>query len=111
MISLSTIVSDARSPSLRHAVHVPNLRQYGDPGLLVQLAVEAEQAGWDGFFLCDHILHRLVEPEPTVDPWVTLGACAVNTERIRLGAMITPLARRRPWKLSKSCPHGASFAA
>ena len=39
-------------------VHVPNLREYGDPNVLVGLAREAEQAGWDGFFVWDHILHR-----------------------------------------------------
>ena len=49
----------------------------------------------------DHILHRRTEPEAVVDPWVTLGACAIRTERVRLGAMITPLARRRPWKVAR----------
>jgi alkanesulfonate monooxygenase SsuD/methylene tetrahydromethanopterin reductase-like flavin-dependent oxidoreductase (luciferase family) len=86
---------------MRHAVHVPNLRDYGDPAVLVSLAVEAEAADWDGFFVWDHILHRRAEPEPVVDPWVTLGACAVRTERIRLGTLITPVARRRPWKLAR----------
>lgn len=101
MISLRTIVSDSPSARLRHAVHVPNLGEYGDPGVLVQLAVQAEESGWDGFFVWDHILHRRMEPEPVIDPWVTLAACAVRTERIRLGAMITPLARRRPWKVAR----------
>ncbi len=101
MISLSTIVSDSAPATLRHALHVPNLNRFGDAHLLVELAVEAEQAGWDGFFVWDHILHRLTEPEPVVDPWVTLAACAVKTERIRLGTMITPLSRRRPWKVAR----------
>ena len=87
--------------TLRHAVHVPNLREYGDPNVLVGLAREAEQAGWDGFFVWDHILHRREPPEPVVDPWVTLGACAAQTERITLGTMITPVSRRRPWKLAR----------
>lgn len=82
-------------------MHVPNLRQYGDPWVLVRLAEEAEQAGWDGFFVWDHILHRRAEPEPVIDPWVMLGACAARTERIMLGTLITPLARRRPWKLAR----------
>jgi alkanesulfonate monooxygenase SsuD/methylene tetrahydromethanopterin reductase-like flavin-dependent oxidoreductase (luciferase family) len=101
MISLSTIVSDSPAATLRHAVHVPNLGEYGDPALLVGLAVEAEQAGWDGFFVWDHMLHRRTEPEQVVDPWVMLAACAVKTERIKLGTMITPLARRRPWKVAR----------
>lgn len=87
--------------TLRHAVHVPNLQQYGDPKVLVALAEEAEQAGWDGFFVWDHILHRRLTPEPVVDPWVTLGACAARTERIVLGTLITPVSRRRPWKLAR----------
>ncbi len=87
--------------TLRHAVHVPNLQQYGDPRVLVELACEAEQAGWDGFFVWDHMLHRRTTPEPVVDPWVTLGACAARTERITLGTLITPVSRRRPWKLAR----------
>jgi alkanesulfonate monooxygenase SsuD/methylene tetrahydromethanopterin reductase-like flavin-dependent oxidoreductase (luciferase family) len=86
---------------LRHAVHVPNLRQYGDPAVLVGLAVDAEAAGWDGFFVWDHILHRRAEPEPVVDPWIVLAACAVRTQRIKLGTLLTPVARRRPWKLAR----------
>ncbi len=82
-------------------MHVPNLREYGDPNVLVGLAREAEQAGWDGFFVWDHILHRRAEPEPVVDPWVTLGACAAQTDRITLGTLITPVSRRRPWKLAR----------
>jgi alkanesulfonate monooxygenase SsuD/methylene tetrahydromethanopterin reductase-like flavin-dependent oxidoreductase (luciferase family) len=94
-------MSDSSSTTLRHAVHVPNLSEYGDPAVLVRLAVEAEQAGWDGFFVWDHMLHRRTQPEQVVDPWVMLAACAVRTERIRLGTMITPLARRRPWKVAR----------
>ncbi len=69
--------------------------------MLVTLAREAEEAGWDGFFVWDHILHRRATPEPVVDPWVTLGACAAGTERITLGTLITPVSRRRPWKLAR----------
>jgi alkanesulfonate monooxygenase SsuD/methylene tetrahydromethanopterin reductase-like flavin-dependent oxidoreductase (luciferase family) len=96
-----TNASDRLPGSIRHAVHVPNLGQYGDPKALVSLAVDAEQAGWDGLFLWDHMLHRRTLAEPVVDPWVTLAACSERTERIRLGAMITPLSRRRPWKVAR----------
>jgi hypothetical protein len=34
------------------------------------------------------------------DPWITLAAIATATERIRLGPMVTPLARRRPAKVA-----------
>ncbi len=84
--------------SLRFGVSVPNV---GDLDALVALGVEADRAGWDGFFLWDHMAFTREFPVPVFDPWVTLGALAVQTERIRLGTMVTPLARRRPWKLAR----------
>ncbi len=71
---------------------------FGTAGQAVQLAREAEAAGWDGFFTWDGIS---VGPMDTWDPWALLGALAVSTERIRLGAMVFPLARRRPWKVAR----------
>lgn len=62
----------------------------------VELAIAAERHGWDGFFTWDGLS---VGPMDTFDPWTILGAAAVSTERITLGAMIFPLARRRPWKV------------
>jgi alkanesulfonate monooxygenase SsuD/methylene tetrahydromethanopterin reductase-like flavin-dependent oxidoreductase (luciferase family) len=83
---------------MRYAVSSPNV---GDPGWLVELATTTEQAGWDGFFLWDH-LHLVRDLALDVfDPWVMLGAAARGTERVRLGTMITPVPRRRPWKLAK----------
>jgi len=67
---------------------------------MADLAREAEEAGWDGFFLWDHIIAG-AEGVPMLDVWVTLSAIAMNTSRIRLGATVTPLARRRPWKLAR----------
>ncbi|MET9629384.1 LLM class flavin-dependent oxidoreductase [Lentzea sp. NPDC006480] len=84
---------------MRCAIYVPNFgASLGDPSVLVSLAVEAESAGWDGFFLWDHV----VRPDETVlaDPWVTLGAVAARTSSIRLGPMVTSLGRRRPWKVA-----------
>ena len=85
---------------MRCAVGLPNLGDYGDPVLLVDLAQRAEAAGWDGVFMWDHIVYR--EPGwPAADPWVTAGAIAARTERVRLGVLVTPLARRRPWKVAR----------
>src|SRR5919106_1748266 len=78
---------------MRFALSMPNA---GDPAALVELAAAADRAGWDGFFLWDHI-HAL----PATDPWVVLGAIAVRTRTVRLGTLVTPPARRRPWKLAK----------
>src|SRR5207237_10846411 len=55
-------------------------------------------AGWDGFFLWDHVQFI---PTPTVDPWVALAAIALATERIKIGPLVTPLPRRRPVKLAR----------
>jgi len=65
---------------------------YGDARTAADLAAEAEQAGWDGFFVW--------EPVWGIDAWVALTAAAMQTERIRLGTMLTPLSRMRPWKLA-----------
>jgi alkanesulfonate monooxygenase SsuD/methylene tetrahydromethanopterin reductase-like flavin-dependent oxidoreductase (luciferase family) len=70
----------------------------GDPRAIAELAREAEAAGWDGVFYWDGIC---VGDMDTYDPWVVMAAMAVRTERVRLGAILTPPARRRPWKLAR----------
>jgi alkanesulfonate monooxygenase SsuD/methylene tetrahydromethanopterin reductase-like flavin-dependent oxidoreductase (luciferase family) len=73
-----------------------------DPAELVRLGIDAERAGFDGFFLWDHLVHSdSGEGPPVVDPWQVLALVAAGTARIALGTMITPVARRRPWKLAK----------
>jgi len=84
---------------MKFGVYLPNFGPYGDARLLSDLAVSAEQAGWDGFFLWDHITRYW--PTDVADAWVSLSAVAARTERIRLGALITPLPRRRPWKVAR----------
>jgi alkanesulfonate monooxygenase SsuD/methylene tetrahydromethanopterin reductase-like flavin-dependent oxidoreductase (luciferase family) len=85
---------------VRCAVGLPNVGDYGDPSLLAELAQRAEAAGWDGVFIWDHVVYR--EPGwPAADPWVTAGAIAASTARVRLGVLVTPLARRRPWKVAR----------
>lgn len=79
---------------VKFGLGVPNGGDFADPARLATLARDAEAAGWDGFFLWDHVIRR--RPwQPMVDPWVSLAAVAVATERIVLGPMVTPLARRR----------------
>ena len=77
---------------------VPNI---GELDTLIELGVEADRAGWDGFFLWDHMRFTREFPVPVFDPWVTLGAIAIRTERVRIGTLVTPVARRRPWKLAR----------
>lgn len=83
---------------MQHGVNLPNMT---DPATLVDLAVTAEAAGWDGVFVWDHVAYAEIVELPVVDPWVLLGAVAQATERVRLGPMITPLARRRPWRVAQ----------
>ena len=63
-----------------------------DARTLAELAHEAEEVGWDGVFYWVIIFGN--------DPWVALAAVAMRTERIRMGTMLTPVSRRRPWKLA-----------
>src|SRR5437763_1418142 len=69
----------------RYAVGLPDIREYADPRLLVELAAEAEGAGWDGLFLWDHLAAPDSEPlaTPVADPWVAMAAIAARTERLR----------------------------
>ncbi|GGJ88533.1 luciferase-like protein [Pilimelia anulata] len=64
----------------------------GDAATAAELATVAERAGWDGFFVW--------EPVWGVDAWISLAAAAMRTSRIRLGTLLTPLPRRRPWDLA-----------
>jgi alkanesulfonate monooxygenase SsuD/methylene tetrahydromethanopterin reductase-like flavin-dependent oxidoreductase (luciferase family) len=85
---------------VRSGLFVPLFDELADPVVVADLAAEAEDAGWDGFFVWDHV--RWQEPVLAVaDPWITLAAIATATERIRLGPLVTPLARRRPVKVAR----------
>ncbi len=86
---------------MRYGLFLPNFGPFGDARCLAELAARAEAAGWDGFFIWDHMLFSPTHAYPMVDPWVALTAVATATERIRLGAMLTPLSRRRPWKVAR----------
>ncbi|MEM7531426.1 MAG: LLM class flavin-dependent oxidoreductase [Chloroflexota bacterium] len=87
---------------MKFGFSLPIHRQFADPKLHVDLAVEAEQAGWDGYFVWDHIAWKTgAKHNPVTDPWIVLSAIAASTERIHLGPMVTPLSRRRPWKVAR----------
>ena len=81
---------------MRFGLAVPSLGEYADASLLGDLAAEAEAAGRDGVFLWDHLAYRREPVFAAVDPWAALAVVAERTERVLLGPMVTPLARRRP---------------
>jgi alkanesulfonate monooxygenase SsuD/methylene tetrahydromethanopterin reductase-like flavin-dependent oxidoreductase (luciferase family) len=86
---------------MRYAVNVPNFEDYSDVRTVAGLAADAEAAGWDGFFVWDHLAFVKAWKLRIADPWMLLTGVALATERLRLGPMVTPLARRRPWKLAR----------
>ena len=87
---------------MKRAVFVaPTIHEYSEPKNLLDLAKATEGAGWDGFFICDHLL---LDPEGRLalaDPSIMLGAIAAVTNKVTIGSMVTPVSRRRPWKLAK----------
>jgi alkanesulfonate monooxygenase SsuD/methylene tetrahydromethanopterin reductase-like flavin-dependent oxidoreductase (luciferase family) len=84
---------------VRFGLFLPPFAELADPKVVASLATQAEASGWDGVFLWDHMLAR---PGMAVaDAWVTMAAIAVATTRVRFGAMVTPLPRRRPWMLAR----------
>jgi alkanesulfonate monooxygenase SsuD/methylene tetrahydromethanopterin reductase-like flavin-dependent oxidoreductase (luciferase family) len=86
---------------MKHALYLPPFGPLADPSALVDIALEAERAGWDGLFLWDHVLRPADEPAEIADCWIALTAIAAHTERLRLGPMVTPLVRRRPQKVAR----------
>lgn len=83
---------------VQYGLELPNI---GDAKTLAEFACLAEEAGWDGIFLEDYIVHHSAQDAPTCDPWIALTAMALRTQRIRLGTTVTALSRRRPWKLAR----------
>jgi alkanesulfonate monooxygenase SsuD/methylene tetrahydromethanopterin reductase-like flavin-dependent oxidoreductase (luciferase family) len=86
---------------MRYGLTLPNGGIAGDARTLGEFAHIAEDAGWDGVFLEDYIVWQGHEDVPTYDPWIALAVMAARTERVRLGTTVTPLSRRRPWKVAR----------
>ncbi|MFI1385449.1 LLM class flavin-dependent oxidoreductase [Embleya sp. NPDC020886] len=85
---------------LRSALWLPLFDDLADPRVVAGLAADAEEAGWDGCFVWDHLSWQ--PPVSRVaDPWIVLAAIATATERLRLGPMVSPLSRRRPAKVAR----------
>ncbi|WP_210504349.1 LLM class flavin-dependent oxidoreductase [Nocardioides xinjiangensis] len=84
----------------RRGLFVAPFDQLADPRVVGDLAADAEAAGWDGFFVWDHLLYgeRVTD---IADVWTCCAAVAMRTERLLLGPMVTPLARRRPQVLAR----------
>jgi alkanesulfonate monooxygenase SsuD/methylene tetrahydromethanopterin reductase-like flavin-dependent oxidoreductase (luciferase family) len=84
----------------RRGIFVAPFEELADAGVVAGLAERAEAAGWDGFFVWDHVDYR-APVRAIADPWVCMAAIACSTERLLLGPLITPPARRRIHKLAR----------
>lgn len=91
---------------MQYGLDIPINGEFSDPRALAQLAAEAEAAGWDGFFVQEGVFCSREEQIPLVDPWIALTAIAMHTQRLKIGVMITPLSRRRPWQVAR---HGLAL--
>jgi alkanesulfonate monooxygenase SsuD/methylene tetrahydromethanopterin reductase-like flavin-dependent oxidoreductase (luciferase family) len=94
----------SNNTTTHYGVFMPNFGPFFDPNAMADLASAAEQTGWDGFFIWDHILWSERggrDNVPVADPWVMLAAVASCTTRLLVGALVTPVARRSPWKLAR----------
>ena len=87
-------------PDMRSGVWFPLFEELANPRVVMHLGAEAEECGWHGVFVWDHVRWR--EPiKQVADPWITLAAIASATEEIILGPMVMALARRRPAKVAR----------
>jgi alkanesulfonate monooxygenase SsuD/methylene tetrahydromethanopterin reductase-like flavin-dependent oxidoreductase (luciferase family) len=88
---------------MRFSINIPNFGDFADARTVARVAAAAEQAGWDGLFVWDHVVHdkRQRRGQPFGDPWMLLTAAALATSRVRLGTLVTPVARRRPEQLAR----------
>lgn len=96
---------------VKYGLVLPNWEAGADVSRLVEAAVAAEESGWDGVFLADHLVFpppaeigapsTVGEYWPMPDPWVTLAGIATRTSTIRLGTWVTPVARRQPWQMAR----------
>src|SRR5207245_953230 len=87
---------------MRFAIGHYNYGALADPRTVGQLARIAEDAGWDGYFICDHLGIYGQHPEPVGDPFIALTAAALATSRLQVGTAVTPLPRRRPQVLAQT---------
>ncbi len=84
---------------MKFSISLMNFDYLGDVNTVADLALEAEDAGWDAVFLSDHV--NWIDKGFHVDPWIALGLIADRTKRVLMGTAVTPIARRRPTKLAR----------
>ncbi len=88
---------------VRCSINIPNFGDFADARAVAETAVAAEAAGWDALLIWDHVVHDKQQRrgQPFGDPWMLLTAAALATSHLRLGTLVTPVARRRPEQLAR----------
>jgi alkanesulfonate monooxygenase SsuD/methylene tetrahydromethanopterin reductase-like flavin-dependent oxidoreductase (luciferase family) len=82
---------------MHYGIEIVPLGPYSDPRAVLEMAVAAEDAGWQGIWLWDHVLF----PYGAGDPWISLAAVAAATKTLKLCTGISPLPRYRPHLLAR----------
>ena len=86
---------------IKYGLGFIQFNELSNPELVVEFAIEAEKAGWDGFFLIDHIYFSRENISSIAETWVLLSAIAARTEKIKIGTCVSPLPRYHPWQFAK----------
>ncbi len=86
---------------IRFSINIPNFGDFADAETVAKVATATEAAGWDALFVWDHVVHHKGDGRSFGDPWMLLTAAALATSRIKLGPLLTPVARRRPQQLAR----------
>ncbi|MFD6156172.1 LLM class flavin-dependent oxidoreductase [Nocardia sp. NPDC060256] len=88
---------------MRFSINIPNFGDFADARTVAMAASAAEEAGWDALFIWDHVVldKKARRGQPFGDPWMLLTAAALATSRLKLGTLVTPVARRRPEQLAR----------
>jgi alkanesulfonate monooxygenase SsuD/methylene tetrahydromethanopterin reductase-like flavin-dependent oxidoreductase (luciferase family) len=97
-------------PKILRGIAVPPFSD--NPEDFADLGVEVEQAGFDGYFLWDHmVFSNSGEGPPILDPWLILAVVATRTSKIKIGTMVTPVPGRRPLELAQETGTDSAPAA
>lgn len=96
-----------RNSELNFGIYLPNWNVGPDTNQLVELAVGAADAGWDGVYFADHLVfpHDNYDGPDSLDfhdPWITMSAIATRTDDLTMGSWVTPIPRRQPWQLARN---------
>jgi alkanesulfonate monooxygenase SsuD/methylene tetrahydromethanopterin reductase-like flavin-dependent oxidoreductase (luciferase family) len=84
---------------MKYGLFLANIDSHATGDTIVQLGVAADESGWDGVFLADHLHYNNVYR--FIDPWIMLAGIAARTKHIKLSTWVTAVPRRQPWQLAR----------